>query len=212
MTGASAVGSEALGAGLVVDVTPTSGLFFDPLLTVISQYANSPIITAIVQAMGGWLDPQARLDLFYSVVWNLDTAEGFGLDILGRIVGIGRVLQVATGQFIGLYPQAEAKPLSQGILFSGQAATSNYALSDGAYRKLILAKAAANITDGSIPSINAILLILFPGYGNSYIIDNGDMTFVIHMGAVPSPVDLTILQASGVLPKGAGVSYTVTHP
>lgn len=186
--------------------------FFNARKTVISQYANSPIILAIIDKLSVSLDGQYLVDWFYELIWNIDTAVGYGLDLWGRILGISRVLHVAEGSYIGLYPQTEAQPLSHGILYRGASSTSNFALTDDAYRTLLLAKAAANITDGSIPALNQILLSIFPQYGNSYVRDNEDMTITYVIGETPTPVDLAIIAQSGVLPRPAGVSVTVEHP
>ena len=58
-----------------------------------------------------------------------------------------------------------------GVFYSGSNLTSAFSLSDAAFRRLILAKAAANISNGSIPVVNSILRGLFPGRGNAYVTD-----------------------------------------
>lgn len=58
--------------------------------TIISQYANSPIICALIERMNEWIDPRADIEQFYNMVFNVATAQGYGLDVWGRIVGIGR--------------------------------------------------------------------------------------------------------------------------
>lgn len=61
--------------------------------TIISQYANSPTITQLIAGMNAYIDPRADIDNFYNYVWNVETAQKFGLDIWGRIVGINRQIQ-----------------------------------------------------------------------------------------------------------------------
>ncbi len=212
MSGELPIGEGSLGESTPLPPATASTPFFDPSVTVISQYANSPIILALIDDFSAWIDPQADLDAFFNTVWNVDTAVGFGLDIWGRIVGVNRVLPVSAGQFLGFASQSDVESLGHGIFFSGENATTNFALSDQAFRTLILAKALSNITDGSIPAINQILLNLFPAYGNSFVRDNLDMTMTFVFGARPSPVDLTIITQSGVLPKPAGVAVLVEHP
>jgi hypothetical protein len=69
---------------------------FDIAPTVISQYANSPTIQALLNDFSAWLDPAADLNALYDYVWNIDSAQGFGLDIWGRIVGLdGRVFPIS---------------------------------------------------------------------------------------------------------------------
>ena len=79
---------------------------FDIDQTLISQYANSPTLTQLVQDFGQWFDPTANLTAFYDTVWNLDTAAGFGQDIWGRILGVSRLVPIpgTAGAFgFGLY-------------------------------------------------------------------------------------------------------------
>lgn len=203
------VAEAPLGYSPFSDTPSANGYFFDPAVTVLSQYANSPIILALIDAFAQWLDPGSRFDSFYNLMWNIDTAVGYGLDVWGRILGVNRVLQVASSKFIGFSTDSAAQTFGHGIWYSGQKATSNVALTDDAYRMLLLAKAALNITNASIPAINAILLNLF---GQGYVIDNQDMTMVYHFTAPLTPVETSIVYQSGVLPKPAGVSFSVEHP
>lgn len=192
----------------VVPVGPT-GYYFDPSITVLSQYANSPILLALIDDFAQWLDPASRFNDFYSLLWDIDTAVGFGLDVWGRILGVGRVLQVPTGEFLGFEQDAQAVPFGFGIFYSGDRLTNNVALTDTAYRTLLLAKAALNITNASIPAINAILLNLF---GDGYVRDNLDMTITYVFSAALTPVQTAIVFQSGVLPKPCGVSFDVEQP
>lgn len=186
---------------------------FDVTQTIASQYASSPIIGTMLENLAECIDPTANFDRFYDMVWNVDSAQGYGLDLWGRIVGVGRVLQIPVdADYLG-FAEADAwKPFGYGIWYAGSSITSNFALTDNAYRLLILAKAALNITDGSIPAINQILLALFPTYGNCYVRDDGDMEMTYVFGATLSPVDNAIVTQSGAIPKPIGVKVTVEQP
>lgn len=210
MIGEHAIGEYALGE---VRQGEAPVLGFDIWQTVISQYANSPILLELVGNFLDYIDPTANFEKFFNYIWNVNTAIGHGLDVLGRIVGVTRVLQLpGTEDYFG-FDQATPGvfPFGEGIFYGGGGATDNYALSDGAFRKLVLAKALANICDGSIPAINQILINLFSTYGNCYVTDGGDMTMTYTFGATLSPVDFAIVTQSGVLPRPAGVSVTVVQ-
>ncbi len=236
-------GSNGIGL-FQIGVSPIGAIpAFDVWKTIISQYANSPILTRLIEDIFDYLDQTANFEAFFDLVFNVDTAEGHGLDVWGRIVGVNRVIQVAVGEWFGF---AEASPGSQtfgfGPFYGGASLTENFALSDQAYRTLIFAKAAANITDGSIPAINRILMSLFPNRGNAYVTDgvnngawfgfaestnaNGFNQQAFYSGnptiqtmamtytfTFPlSPVELAIVQNSGVLPKPTGVAAYVVVP
>lgn len=181
--------------------------------TILSQYANSPSLCSIIDAWNQALDPASLIDQWYALVWNVKTAQGYGLDVWGRIVGVSRVLSIASVDYLGW---REANDLTeegfdQAPWYSGKDATSNYRLSDDGYRQLIYARALANISDGSILSLNTILTTLFAGQGDAYVRDNGDMTMTYVFKFIPTDVQVSIIQNSGVLPRpaGVGVSYSI---
>lgn len=181
--------------------------------TVVSQYNSSPTLTQLIEAANQWIDPAVDIDAFYDQLWNIDTAVGYGLDTWARIVGVGRVLAVAGTKYWG-YNEAtsvSADPYGQSPFYSGQKLTDNVILDDSGFRTLILAKALSNICDGSIAGINAVLLLLFPGRGNCYVTDGRDMTMTYRFAFQLTPLEITIAQASGILPKPAGVQATVVQ-
>ena len=183
---------------------------FNYLDTIISQYANSPILGALIDNFSIYVNPAADIQRFYDLVWNVDTAIGYGLDVWGRIVGVNRVLTVARNKFFGFAQGSpDSRTFDHGPFYSGTGLTSNYALSDDAYRSLILAKALANICDGSTSSINQVLINLFPGRGNCYVVDNLNMSMTYRFDFPLSAVELAVVAQSGVLPKPSGVAATI---
>jgi hypothetical protein len=181
--------------------------------TIIAQYANSPTILQLIQNMNFYLDPTTNIDNFYDLMWNVATAQGYGLDVWGRIVGVGRVLQVSGGSNFGFSGPSgtSGDPFNISPFYSGAGLTSNYALSDDAFRTLIYAKALSNICDGSIPAINQLLLNLFPGQGNCYVADGENMTLTFTFNFALTPVEAAIVGQSGILPKACGVASSVSH-
>lgn len=205
----------AVGQSSIADSGPLYGsgaLFFPYEQTLLSQYANSPVITTLLARLNYAFDQQSQIDAFYALVWDVDTAQGYGLDVWGRIVGVNRVLRVPRGGFLGWKEAGDAQSFGTGIWAGRGVLTSNYSLTDDAFRRLVLAKAALNITDASIPSINAALLALFPDHGNSYVRDDGAMGLTYVFGATLSPLELAIVSQSGVLPRPTGVSAAISQP
>lgn len=151
--------------------------------TVISQYSNSTVLAQLITNLNQYIDPSANLEQFYNLIWNVDTAEGYGLDVWGRIVGINRVIQVAAGSYFGFQEANDRTGFNQSpFMLFGSPTTVNYSLTDEAFRLLIFAKAASNITDCSIPAINQILRNLFPGRGNVYVTDGANAIFGTFFG------------------------------
>jgi Protein of unknown function (DUF2612) len=199
-----------------IGITPIGTVVpFSYWSTIISQYANSPIITGLVAAFDTWIDQTLDLDNFYDDIWNVTTAQGYGLDVWGRIVGVQRVVEIQQGQYFGFNEQQptvqDFAPGGLGPFYTGVAATSAYSLSDQTFRTLIFAKAMANISNGSVASINAILRTLFVGRGNCYVVDGLNMTMQYVFRFQLLPVELAIVEQSGVLPKPLGVASSITQ-
>ncbi|WP_236489830.1 DUF2612 domain-containing protein, partial [Escherichia coli] len=58
--------------------------------TIMSQYAHSPTLLALIDGINEVIDPQYFIDDFYEKVYRLSSAEGFGLDIWADKVGVSR--------------------------------------------------------------------------------------------------------------------------
>ena len=205
--GSNAIGFGPVGVMQIGDI-PT----FDVWSTVISQYANSPILTGMITAFNAAMDLTKTVDDFYDMVFSVLTAAGYGLDVWGRIVVVPRTLSVATGSvptFGFNEPGNDWVGFNQAPFTQGQSLGSTVTLTDEQYRPLVLAKAATNIWDGSIPSLNKILLALFQGRGTPHVRDDGAMSMTYVFPFVLTPLDLAIVQGSGVLPQPAGVVINV---
>ena len=187
--------------------------------TILSQYANSPTLNRLVYNMNQYVDPSVNITAWYNDVWNINTAVGYGLDVWGRIVGVNRVLTISNTSDFGFSGPAGASgvPWNQGTFYNGGSLTSNYTLSDPAFQILILAKALFNISNGSIPATNQILINLFgpngliPLVGNSYVADGLNMTQIYTFPSALPPTALSIVQSSGVLPRSCGVLASISY-
>ena len=188
--------------------------------TLCSQYANSPTLLQLIANMNAYLDPRANLVEFYNFVWNVDTAEDWGLDIWGHIVGVSRVIPIpgTTGSFG--YQNSDFPPDWQnfgnangggggGPFYNGEISTGGFTLDDDSFRTLILVKALANIVATNAPSLNALVRNLFPGRGRAYTIDRGNMAMSYVFEFRLSTTEYAILAFSGVLPHPAGVLVNV---
>lgn len=142
--------------------------------TVISQYNNSEALINLLTSINEWIDPNLNLERFYNLIWNIDTAVGYGLDVWGRIVGITRVLSIVEGDFFGFGEAEDRTGFNQAPFWIGDVAPTRYVLTDEQFRMLIFAKAAHNITNCSVPAINQLMMNLFPSRGNCYVTDGNN--------------------------------------
>ena len=162
--------------------------------TIISQYGNSATITQLVRNIDLYLDPRADFDTFFSYVWNVETAQGFGLDTWGRIVGVDRSINVPADT-----PNPGHYPFTAGV----------YEMTDAEYRGVVLIKALANITNCTADGLNQLLSNLFATRGRCYVRDAGSMTMEYRFEFFLYPFEYVIITQSGVAPRPAGVLATV---
>lgn len=183
--------------------------------TIASQFANSPTLLQLVANMSQYIDPSTDFDNFFDFIWNVDTAQGFGLDIWGRIVGVSRVIPIpGTNGSFGFFNAdvpydwqnfGSISNAGGGPFYAGQANTGSFSLNDDAYRVLVLAKALANIAATTAPALNQLVTNLFPGRGRAYTIDGRDMTMTYVFEFSLTSIEYAILAFSGVLPHPGGV-------
>jgi hypothetical protein len=191
----------------IIGESPIGDQPFDWTQTLYSQYANSDVMIGWLTSFSGWIDANQQIDAFYDQEFNIATAVGYGLDVWGRILGIGRVLFIdIASPYVGFAESGDTnyKGWNQAPWYNGESLVGNYALSDDAYRVLLMAKAAANIWDGSTLGLNRILRILFPGQV-AYVTDNLNMTMHYVFGFTLTAVQSAIIN-SGVLPRPSGVA------
>lgn len=68
----------------------------------ISQYANSPVYVKLYNGLMDLFSNAQTLEDWYNVVFNLKTAQGFGLDIWGVILNQGRLLNYKNPKLIDI--------------------------------------------------------------------------------------------------------------
>ena len=179
-----------------------------PLLksTIMSQYANSPVLLRLIEDIGDRIDPTADIEQFYNIVMNLHTAQGFGLDIWGRIVGISRRASIANpeGEYFGFADGFY--PFNQRPFFSP---TQNaYELPDNVYRDLIFIKATVNIINATAPNINRLMKAAFNGK-KCYFLIVGHMKGRYVFEFALSPFERYLVYNTDILPRPCGVQTEV---
>lgn len=188
-----------------------------PADTILAQYAGSPKLRSIIETFNTTMDTGKFLDDFYDVIWNIDTADTYGLDVWGKIVVVSRLLTVTLSEKFFGYDEAtnstpvidDPEPFDQAPFYTGEQQTSTVSLANDAYRKLIMLKAMANITDCTIPSMNRMLMYMFGSSGKAYVRNDGGMVMTYVFEFELSTVELAIVQSSGALPSPAGVTVNI---
>ncbi|CAI3958323.1 unnamed protein product [Commensalibacter communis] len=208
----------------------------DPKVTVIAQYANSPIILQLIEFWGDNIQVCGFFKDFYKNIWHIDCANGYGLNIWGNIVGINRTVKTFTGFFWGFNEETmllarpyhddtgyndrltdyEDRRTAIGNFRDFQELESEITFSDENFRKLILAKAASNISNYTASDLNKFLMMIFGTKDENgknlhevYVQDNQDMSMTIIFNWILSSDEVAIILNAGILFKPAGVELKV---
>jgi hypothetical protein len=154
------------------------------LKLVSSQYQLSPKfmahLSSILEKLEGVTD---LVDSMSVAFFDLDTAVGPQLDILGEIIGRGRD--------VSFQPSGGISPV----------------LDDDNYRLLLKAKIAQNSWDGKVGYLYDIWTLLFPG-GKILINDSQNMSAVITMSGSFSTLIQELIENEYIVPRPQGVQYT----
>lgn len=187
--------------------------------TILTQYADSPKLKSLIYSFNQAVGIEGFIDTFYDMVWNIQTAGTYGLDVWGKIVVVSRQLTVTENQIYFGFDEAisdppvidDPQPFNQAPFYSGEVLTSTVTLTNDVYRKLIMLKAAANISDCTIPNLNKLLLYMFADRGGCYVRVDGVMTMSYVFNFKLSTAELAIVQSSGALPAPAGVTVNIVQ-
>lgn len=185
--------------------------------TILTQYADSQKLKSMIYSFNEAVGIDGFIDDFYDMIWNIETAGTYGLDIWGKIVVVSRLLTVTENKIYFGFNEAtttppvidDPQPFNQAPFYSGNALTSTVTLSNDIYRKLIMMKAAANISDCTIQNMNKLLMYMFGESGRCYVRNDGEMVMSYVFEFKLSDAELAIVQSSGALPSPVGVTVNI---
>jgi len=180
----------------------------------IFQYQDKPKLKAEITAL---LEQHESTYNYLSTVeseFDLDTARGVQLDVIGRIVGLSRTVPLAVSKkYFGFEEDDNAFPFDE--LFDDIVAYpfkevdeedyTDLQLNDADYRFFLRAKIAKNFARSDITSINEIVGYLFEDLAE--VIDKYDMTLDLYIDATIDISTIRTIQQLDLLPKPQGVRY-----
>ena len=185
--------------------------------TVQSQYATSKRMRAVIDAFWQAINPKSDIDLLYKKLINPRTAEGWGLDIWGRIVAIGRSYLAVEDDtpYFGFDPPEGVK--NERLNSFGNApfykqVMGKVRLADTMYRTYVFLKALINISNSSLASLNQAVKLLFPD-ADIQILHTGTMVLRVLVLSPLSESDKAALDNLSWIPAGVGLEmYQVVTP
>ncbi len=150
------------------------------------QYNNAPALRALLLQKEAWykLHQQEFWEYWYNKVFNLETADDFGLQVWGEILDFPRQVRSVDGQL--------------------------HVLTNEQYRAVLKGQMLKFNMGATAPEINQWLQVVFGSKGKVYCLDNLDMTAVPFVfEQTPSDEILWLLANVDFLPRPAGVGYQV---
>lgn len=182
----------------------------DLLQVLLWQYNEAARLEKVVRSEQEWYaENQSKFwEDWVRDVFDLSTANDFGLAIWGRILAVPLVAQApASGNrpVFGFGPHN--RNFNHGTLGRD---TSGVAGLTTEQKRLVLFLRYARLTSrGTVPEINAILKRVFGEYGPAHVLDGRDMTLTYVFGFVPPSSVRFVLENFDLLPRPAGVASEI---
>jgi len=186
---------------------------------IISQYSQGPNAQRLIALMS----KQALADDILTQIlyaFDIDSAVGVQLDIIGQYVGVSRNINPAisipywgfenysnTGNTIGFRNYAQNSNTTGVWETYHSAGLPNSALNDDQYRLVIQLQIILNSNDGTLASIQNYLNTLLPGFVS--LTDNQDMTLTYYVSNLYTTLSTEILQQFLPKPMGVGINIVI---
>jgi len=179
-----------------------------------SQYSASAKMLALAAGFQLRIDPHVDIDLFYEKMFNIYTAEGFGLDNWGVILGIGRTIEGPPDLDCFGFDGSTLHPFDQRPFMPDYniIPPTYLTLDDELFRLLLLYKALANISAADAATQNKLLSVLIDtgigGFeGAAYVLEVDTMVIRWVFENFLTAGQLAVFRVAGTLARGAGVGW-----
>ncbi len=173
-----------------VDTGPSVGDISKYMALVTSEHNDKPKFMALLATLVQPIADIAALLKSMPGLFDLDTAVGDQLDIVGLWVGVTREIKVPL-QNVYFSLDTVGLGLDEGTLQGlFDPTTGLLSLPDEAYRTLLRARIASNHWDGTIPGAYSAWNALFEGTGFGILIQDGNNMSMVYAltGPVPDAV------------------------
>jgi len=182
----------------------------------ILQYYNKPKAVAEIQVYSEEFENNFNFLNDFFTEFDLDQATGDRLDLIGKIVGISRIVEEGVQKFYFGYAGAGNELAYDEGRYRGDSdvlATPTQ-LDDGQYRIFIKAKVTKNTSSSKVVSdertgLQQSISDLFNK--KAYVVDNLDMTMTINIDDDVPTSDVDLIVNAGLLPNPQGVSFIINY-
>lgn len=173
---------------------------------IVSQYRDKPKFNAWVKIIPHLADADIEPVIQTLITsYNPDTASDELLDVIGRIVGQPRPIVKSTATEVFGY-EGNPSYVNYNIApyIGGGGEVQDLPLSDDLYRKLVKAKIARNISDGTYDSTVQLAEFIL-GFSVTSLVDYGDMSFQMGFEREPDANTRFLLENFEIIPRPQGV-------
>ena len=178
---------------------------------IIWQYRTKPKALGTIRAIYTETDNTFKNVVQVADILNIDDATGYALDLVGRHVGVSRILPTAIAkEYFGWLEDDSALSFGVGEFYRyGDALSASVVLNDNDYRFFIRAKITKNYQNGTIENI--VKSIQFVVGNNSNVIDIQNMTMNIIVNSDNlNSLTLYAISKMDILVRPVGVMYEYT--
>lgn len=178
---------------------------------IIWQYRTKPNALGTIRAIYKETDLTFQNIIQIADILNIDTATGYALDLVGRHIGVSRVLPTAIAkEYFGWLEDDSSLSFGVGEFYRyGDALSASVVLNDNDYRFFIRAKITKNYQNGTIENI--VKSIQFVVGNNSNVIDIQNMTMNIIVNSDNlNSLTLYAISKMDILVRPVGVMYEYT--
>lgn len=172
-----------------------------------SQHRSRPKFSAWLTTIAGSIGDITDVLAEMNEKFDVDTAVGAQLDVVGLWVGCSRYVVVPINNWFSF--DTPGKGFDEGFWRgSFDPGTGLYLLDDVSYRRIIRAVIAADHWDGTLKNYHAVLQKAMPSGNTIWAVDNFDMSIDIHVSGPKLNAVMTALLTTGKLSeiKPAGVA------
>lgn len=178
---------------------------------IIWQYRTKPKALGTIRAIYKETDLTFQNTIQIADILNIDTATGYALDLVGRHIGVSRVLPTAIAkEYFGWVEDDRSLSFGIGEFYRyGDSLSSSVVLSDSDYRFFIRARITKNYQTGTIENIVKSIQFVVGNHSNVIDIQNMTMNIIVNSDKLNS-LTLYAISKMDILVRPIGVMYEYT--
>lgn len=178
---------------------------------IIWQYRTKPKALGTIRAIYKETDLTFQNTIQIADILNIDTATGYALDLVGRHIGVSRVLPTAIAkEYFGWVEDDRALAFGVGEFYRyGDSLSSSVVLNDSDYRFFIRARITKNYQTGTIENIVKSIQFVVGNHSNVIDIQNMTMNIIVNSDKLNS-LTLYAISKMDILVRPIGVMYEYT--